>query len=241
MIGQLLLACALVATPALGDSDSEIIFAREAALAAAIDQENLKALESLLTRDIRVVRSDDTTFTVRNVEIRLVSLFGSSPGAKLSRSAETIQISQSSDYAFVTGTERVTGVEGKSTSRRYLSIWRKNLEFEKDWSLAFDAPLEVWKALDDSLSLDAVSHTPGLMVVNLKPSDLAQQLEPASFRQSEAHDLAYSIGSYYIPPPPDIPNAAPKWGYYLATWEDNGSGWRLLHASFPEPTGTSAP
>jgi len=231
----------VLAAPALGQSDSEVIFARETALAAAIGQADLKALQSLLTRDVRVIRSDDVTFTERNVEVRLASLFGLSPGARLSRSAETIQIAQSGDYAFVTGTETVSAGGAESSDRRYLSVWRRNLEFEKTWSLAFDAPLEVWKGLDGSLSLDAVQHTPGLMVVNLKDSHLAQQLEPASFRQSDAHDLAYSVGYYYVPLPPEAPEAAPRWGHYLATWENDGSGWKLLHASFPEPTGTQAP
>ena len=86
----------------------------------------------------------------------------------------------------------------------------------------------------------AASHTPGLFVVNLAPSELAQQVEPASFRQSKAQDLAYSVGEYYVPSPPDAPDASPKRGHYLATWENDGSGWRLLHASFPEPEGTSA-
>lgn len=237
----LLLVCAAMAAPAFGQSDAEAIFARETALASAIEQANPEALQSLLTRDVRVVRSDDITFTERNVEIRLASLFGLSADSRLSRSAETIQISQSGDYAFVTGIEKVTSSGGKSSSRRYLSIWRKILKFEKTWSLAFDAPLEDWKGLRDSLSLDAVKHTPGLMVVNLKPSHLAEQLEPASFRQSEAHDLAYSVGSYYVPLPPETPDAAPKWGYYLATWENDGSGWKLLYASCPEPTGTHVP
>jgi ketosteroid isomerase-like protein len=240
-VSRLVLLGAVLATPVLGQSDSEAIFERERALASAIEQANPKALEALLTRDVRVVRSDDTTFTEKNVEIRLNSLFGLSPGARVSRSAETIQISQSGDYAFITGTETVSSAIGKSATRRYLAIWRRIPEFEKTWSLAFDAPLENWQGLDASLSLDAVWHTPGLMVVNLRPSHLAQQLEPASFRQSKAKDLAYSIGSYYVPLPPETPDASPKWGHYLATWEDDGSGWKLLHASFPEPTGTHVP
>lgn len=41
--------------------------------------------------------------------------------------------------------------------------------------------------------------------------------------------------------PLETPEAALKWGFYLATWENDGSGSKLLHASFPEPTGTHAP
>ena len=238
---KLVLLGAILATPVLGQSDSEVIFERERALASAIEQENQKALEELLTRDVRIVRSDGIAFTERSVGHRLTSLFGLSPGAKVSRSAETIQISQSGDYAFITGTETVSVATGKSASRRYLAIWRRILEFERTWSLAFDAPLEIWQGLDTSLSLDAVSHTPGSMVVNLRSSHLAQQLEPASFRQSKAQDLAYSVGSYYVPPPLETPDEVPKWGFYLATWENDGSSWKLLHASFPEPTGTDAP
>ena len=236
----LLLGGALIASPAASDSDAEEIFAREAAFSAAVDHTNLKVLESLVTNDVRIVRAEGITFTTGNVKIRLASLFGLSPTARFARSAETVQISESREFAVVTGTQVVAEAGGKSSTLRYLAIWRRILEFEKEWRLSFDAPLEVWKSLDGALSVDAVSHTPGLFVVNLAPSELAQQVEPASFRQSKAQDLAYSVGEYYVPSPPDAPDASPKRGHYLATWENDGSGWRLLHASFPEPKGTSA-
>ncbi|MEZ5313296.1 MAG: DUF4440 domain-containing protein [Thermoanaerobaculia bacterium] len=149
-------------------SDSEMIFARESAFAAAIDRQDAKAFEALVTRDIRIVRSDFIYFVASNVVNRLASLYELSPGSSFSRTAETIQVSRSGEYAFITGTQRISKGDTESSSR-YLSIWRYIPEFEKEWSLAFDAPLEVWKELDDKLVVDPVEVAPGLLVVALGP------------------------------------------------------------------------
>jgi ketosteroid isomerase-like protein len=234
-----LLAGALLAGSATADSDVDEISAREAAFSAAVAQENLEVVESLVTNDVRIVRSDGITFTTVAVKRRLAPLFGLAPELRFSRSVETVQVSESRELAVVTGSQSVTDSGGRSSGQRYLAIWRRMPEFEEEWRLAFDAPLEVWESLDGALSVDAVAHTPGRFVVHLAPSDLAQEMEPASFRPSKAQDLAYSVGEYFVPPTSDAPETSLIWGTYLAVWEMGGSGWRLLHASFPEPKRTS--
>lgn len=198
---------------------------------AAIDQ---RTFRNLVTSDVRFVRGEGIVFGVENAQLRLAWLFGLKPNASFERTVETLVVSASSDVAIATGTNTVTGSDGeKSSSTPFLTVWRRSPEAE--WRVAADGPLETWHLLEKSIVLKGPAHQPGLIVVELAVPELVEQFEPGTFRPSRARDLAYCVGEYVLTENEVDDRPSASYGYYLATWQDQGEGWKVLFASFPEP------
>lgn len=229
----------IAATPAAAQTDEATIRVRDEALGRAIAKLDQRGIHDLLSTDVRLVRREGLAFGVQTAKLRLPSLFGLEPGFEFSRNLETVRVSTSGDLAVVTATHTLTSSTAGSITEQHVSIWRRNPEAE--WRLASDGPIDAWQSLDSLIVLRESPHAPGRHVVELAPSELVGQIESGSFWPSQAGDLAYSLGEFYVRPEPKETTKPLLYGYFLVAWERGNGRWHPIAVSLPEPVGPYTP